>query len=316
MLPARVRKGLAWGTALAVGAAVVLHVRGEGDVFARLLAVSPGAVALMVLAWLLLSIPRGLIRKVMVAQLGTRLRFVDWYGLSMVTNLLGLVTPARGDAILAGAYLKRRYSLPVSRFLGTVYANAVLLAIVLSVEGLIALLAIERSQGLSSPVVWIAVAVPGLAAGLLGIGSPGMVRWRGWLGDRLRAALGGWEAIRQNSRALAASGLLTFLGTVCFTFWTWTAFRALHLDVGFAALVLTSVVGQLAAYVNLTPGNLGIREALLGFTTGALGIGFAEGVAVTLLQRAVSTVLFLVVGGAFGAIALKGALRAPEESEG
>jgi uncharacterized membrane protein YbhN (UPF0104 family) len=270
----------------------------------------------MVLAWVLLSIPRGLIRKVMVAQLGTRLGFVDWYGLSMVTNLVGLVTPARGDAILAGAYLKRRYGLSLSRFLGTVYANAVLLALVLSLQGLAALVAIGRSQDLSNPLVWVVVAMPGLVAGLLAIGSPAQVPWRGWLGDRLRAALGGWQAIRQNGATLAGSALLTIVGTGCFAFWTWTAFRGLRLDVGLAPLILTSVVGQLAAYVNLTPGNLGIREALLGFVTAALGIGFAEGVAVTLLQRAVSTALFLVVGGGFGVVALRGVLREPGEAAG
>jgi uncharacterized protein (TIRG00374 family) len=109
--------------------------------------------------------------------------------------------------------------------------------------------------------------------------------------------------------------MLTVASTLCFTLWTYAAFRALHVEVGVAPVFFASVAGQMASYTNLTPGNLGVREAVLGFVTEALGIGFAEGVAVTLLQRAISTVLFVLVGGVFGLRVFRETLRATKEAE-
>jgi uncharacterized protein (TIRG00374 family) len=99
------------------------------------------------------------------------------------------------------------------------------------------------------------------------------------------------------------------------------SYVALGFEVRIVPVVFASVAIQMSFFFSITPGNLGVREMLLGFVSQVIGLGFGEGIAVTILQRAVSVVVFLVVGGFFSILVLrslsKGELdkRAEESSQ-
>lgn len=73
----------------------------------------------------------------------------------------------------------------------------------------------------------------------------------------------------------------------------WLAFAALGVPVGLAEAIAFYVLLQVATYVPITPGNLGVQElAFAGLATG-MGGGAVDGVAVSALVR-VSGVVALV----------------------
>ena len=307
----------AWALALALLLALAVYARDRPEIARRLLEVSAADLALLAGAWLLLSIPRSLIRRLMARRLGAELRFVDWYGLGMVTNMIALVLPARGDYLLSAAYLRRRYGLALSHFASMVYGNAVLMAGILGAEGCLVLLAMGLVDGRWSGPVLAVMGVLALAAGGAALLSTRLVPGGSWIGQKIRTALDGWHRIREDRALLLRLGFLMASSTLIFAAWMYLGYRALGFDVRLLPVVFAGLVSQASFFVNLTPGNLGVRETLVAFASEAIGLGFAEGAAVTLLQRALSSVMFLLLGGGFGLVMFKdllAATRQPEEA--
>lgn len=294
-----VRLVLVWSVTIVVIAILVYRIGGEGDKLARLLTIREEHLAWLFLVWLLLSIPRSLIQKLVAQKLGARLSFVDWYGLSMVTNLLSLVMPARGDYAFGAVYLKKKYNLPITRFGSIIYFNAVLLAIVLGIEGCVGLLLLGITQGLWDLRVWGGVVAVGLGALPFVLFSRRLLRGETWLARKLREIAEGWELLRSDPGFILRIVALVMASSLVFTLWMYVSYRALGFEVGIIPAFFAGVTTQMSFFFSLTPGNLGIREAVVGFVSQTTGLGFAEGVAVTVLQRAVSTVGFLICGGLF-----------------
>ncbi len=279
---------------------VLYFVSSDKEKLAQILSLQPRDLLLLFSAWLLLSIPRALIQKVTANKLGVMLEFRDWYGLSMVTNLLNMLLPARADYLFSAAYLRRKYKMPLSRFGSMVYGNAVLLALMLAIEGMIGLLLLGWFYQ-----TWnfqVGLIVLGLGIGTLPflLLSSKVVRGDSWLAQRLRTALSGWEILRADATYLLKMVALIAFSSASFMLWMYISYRALNFEIRLIPLLLVAVTTQMSFFFSLTPGNLGLREAVVGFISSLTGLGFAEGVAITLLQRAISTVAFLIVGGIFG----------------
>lgn len=296
----RVRRLLAWGSALVVLAVLAATLSREGDKLARLGEISPAAAVTLVALCLLLFLPNGLIRRAMAEHFGVRLRFVEWYGMILFTNLLNLALPARADMAFTAGYLKSMHGLSLANFAAMTYGNAVLFASVMVVEALLGLAWIAWDSGYwNARVLGFAVMMGLLAATLLLL--PRLpIRGTGRIASGLRRALEGWQSLRQAPRLLPRLARHMVLGSLIFAAWMFVSYRALGFDVDVARVLVAGVVVQLSFLVVLTPGNLGVREALTGFVSQLIGLGFVEGVVVTLLQRAVSLLVFCVFGGLFG----------------
>lgn len=275
-------------------------VRDEKEKFSSLLTITPEYIGLLVLVWVLLSIPRNLIRKLMAQCLGVRLAFVDWYGLSMVSNLMSLVMPARADIVFSSVYLKKKYGLPISYFGSMIYGNAILLAIIYGLEGLLGLVLLYFTKGIRDWKIWAIMAGLAVCALPFALASQHWLKGNHYLVEKIRAALRGWEILRSTPKLFSQLVILVIINSLIFTLWMYVSYQALGFQAEVIPVFLAGIVTQISFFATLTPGNLGIREALVGFVSQATGLGFTEGVAITLLQRAVSSVVFLVMGIVFG----------------
>ncbi|MEJ2356045.1 MAG: hypothetical protein P8Y62_09150, partial [candidate division WOR-3 bacterium] len=105
-----------------------------------------------------------------------------------------------------------------------------------------------------------------------------------------------WKKLRSNTILLVKLIFLEILGSILFAFWMFFSYHVLGFNINFPNAFLAGIACQMSYFFKITPGNLGIRESLVGFVSQITEIGFAEGVTVTLLQRAISTVGFSVLG--------------------
>ncbi|MBL7139309.1 MAG: flippase-like domain-containing protein [Planctomycetes bacterium] len=300
-----VRVLLSWLLTLALLSVVAYAIFRNQEKFARLLDLRPAALIGLLACWLGLSIPRGLVRKMMAKGLGVRLRFVDWYGLPMLASLIEQFVPARVDVLFSAAYLKRRYGLAMLHFVSIMYGNAVLMAIVLAAEGCLVLLVMGIVDGTWNVKVLGVVLAVGIVAVPFAILSDRFLKREGWLAARIKVLLEGWRTLRSNRRLLFSLACLIVVSSAIFAAWMYVAYAALSFPVRLLPVIFVGIATQLSFFFSLTPGNLGIREVMVGFISEITGLGFAEGMAVTLLQRAISTAAFLVLGSVFGVLIIR-----------
>ena len=79
----------------------------------------------------------------------------------------------------------------------------------------------------------------------------------------------------------------------------WIAYNALGTAVPFTSAFLVSLFVSFSLLINITPGNLGIQEIIVGLSSGLLGIGAGLGLAAALLVRASAMLIAFSLGPIF-----------------
>ncbi len=282
-----------------MAAALALYVWQNRQDMQKLLTLSLGTVGLLLLLALAGCVVNCLYHLVMLKTFGLRLSLTDWMGVVSVSNAIAYVLPLRADLVFSAAYYKRVKRLAYTKSVSMAAGNAVFGVGFSLLQILVALLCTGLLDGQWPPVLWI---VWGLGAVALG----GFVVFALLFHDKqpkilqkyklLREVAEGFTALLRNKRLLwqllacmVTSNLLQLLlYSLCF--------RAIGLPVTLYQALFYNSVSWLATVVAIVPGNIGIKESVMGVATLAMGALFQNGVAVSLLQRVAVMVVYFLMG--------------------
>jgi len=277
-----------------------LYMRGRKEILQELFKVDFKDIILLIPIWISLSFARSYTRRIMAASFGVKLKFLDWYGLYLFTNMLSLVIPARGDFIFSAAYLKKKYNLPISSFVSIIYGNSILLALTLSLEAMAILLYVGLKENVWNLKMWYIMGGTATLTIFFAFLPHKKISGESRIAKKLNNMVESWKQLRSNTTLLIKLVFLEVLGSVFFAFWMFFSYHVLDFDISFPNAFFAGIACQMSYFFKITPGNLGIRESLVGFVSQITNVGFAQGVTVTLLQRGFSTLGFLIFGGIFG----------------
>jgi len=321
-VPAWVRHWLPWAVVVAAVAATAFVAVRRGEDLALLGAIDAGAVAVLVaLQGMYLVMQSGRFHVVLVQLADRAVGFWPWLRLFVVGRFLNLFVPQAGN-VYRGVELKRRFDVPYTRFFAA-FVNAPWVAMVLNFAfGAVLLGALQPAVSVSNVPLWLALgaaavatlAAPFVLALLLPL-APQRIRWVAWLHGRvsemLQVTLASLRDARYVGRVVAWTAAAFGQAVVML----WVCFAALGVTVGLAEVVAFYVLLQLATYVAVTPGNLGLQElAFAGLATG-LGGGAVEGVLVSGLVRVTGVVALVALALPLGGVEALRASRAQRVTE-
>jgi len=245
---------------------------------------------------------RGLALAVYVEHLGPRLNFLEWFGLSIMSTVSNLLIPVSGGMMARAGYLKARYRFPVSYFSALLAASYLMIFLVSGLSGLIILGVVWVIHG--AAVEWLAVVLlVGMAVGPLVLmlipveriplqPDRRIIRW-------LRSALEGWGQIRANRSLLLKQLAVITLQQLVQAASLFFSLRMIQRPVPYTSTLLMGVLANLATFVRITPGALGIREGVTGLAAELVGLSAAQGLSAALVSRLGQTAIIVVLGPVF-----------------
>ena len=247
----------------------------------------------------------GLFNRAILKGFDLVLSFKEWFGLSIVTTLGNYLLPPRGGAGLRAAYLKKRRGFPLTHFMSTFVAFYVLHLAAAGVFGLVALVTLsDVGQDVKTPLLIFLGGVTLFSAVVVLF--PVKAVWFDRPGLRLAARLiEGWQTIKGRRSMVGLLLLLVLANYAVQGGMIFAVYRSLGLNLGAAGAVLVTSLLSLTSLISLTPGGLGIQEAVLVFSTGALGILPAQSLAAALTIRAVVLFWTFLLGPIFSLWLLK-----------
>lgn len=211
--------------------------------------------------------------------------------------LLGnLVIPMRGGTGALAFYLKKVHHLDFHAF-ATIYGGTALLVALIN-TGLagVGLILLGCLHGFFNVVLTLVVAVA--FGGLLYLSVfPPPVKWNGtgFLG-MIFDAINAWHVMVRDRRLLVRQILVT----VAMAFAIMAAFYMIYLSLGvhfpLSAVLISSSMGNLASIVPLTPGSLGVFDAVVIQIPQIFGLDPARSIAGTLVFRILSFSWALAIG--------------------
>lgn len=321
--PRRFYRYLRWVVACAALAFVVQQLTTNPEPLQRILRTGPGVLvglcALVVLNQALMSLRFALAMK----QTGVGgVSLVTWFRLTSIGQMLNLFVPQLGNVYRA-VTLKRDYGIS---FLG--YATGLISFVWLDmVMGLaIAILVIAglepslRFAGVSALALLLAASAVvffGPIAAAFALGRlPSRSGWLGKMQARLTTLLATASAAARSPSLILRFFLLNTVVTAGQTATLWLAFHSVGGVIPLSGLVLFQILVKLSSQIVVTPGNLGITELAFGGLAHGSASTLEQGLAVSLLLRAVGSAMVVALGVVSGgANALFGGRRALLEQQ-
>ena len=273
--------------------------------FRQLSLVNPIYIVYFITINLIFSFTNGLVIKYLVEPFKIKLLFKEWFGLSVITTFYNAITPFRGGAIARAVYLKKKHDFSYANFLATLSGIYVINLLAASLLGLLSLILIYIKYKISSTIVLLIFLAFFLPTLFIVLFSPVMPEGKNFFANKLAKVINGWHLIRKNkkitlmiSSTIAAQLLLGVLGTIL-------AYGIFGVELGFAKSLFLVSISYLSIVISITPGALGISEAVQVFSAMVVGIMPAQSIAVAILGRAVSTLVLLALGPVFSYVLLK-----------
>jgi uncharacterized membrane protein YbhN (UPF0104 family) len=234
----------------------------------------------------------------LAAKFDVALTAKEWFGLSVVTTMGNYITPFSGGMIARAFYLKRRHEFSYTQFATLLASNYLVYFWVIGVIGVLTFLLFGR-------VVWsywqlfvfFVVVLISISVLILfpAVRLPGQNR----IAKTLNTSLAGWELVKNDRVLLAKLVVYTLVNVSLNALGFWVAYDALGSSVPFRSALLIGMLTSFSLLIRITPGNLGIQEALIGLSSGLLGIGAGQGLLVALLVRGATMVPTFTLGPIF-----------------
>jgi uncharacterized membrane protein YbhN (UPF0104 family) len=169
-----------------------------------------------------------------------------------------------------------------------------------AVAALLGLLSVALTEPFRPTVGWPLVAafsgILALAMGAVFLPVTRLPFGKSYVGRRLELLAKGVVLIRGNGSGVALLSTLAFTKVVGAAFRMWICFRLLGADVSPLTAGLLASATIVFSLVNLTPGNLGLREVAMAAISTLLGSSYEVGMAAASIDRVVLLVYTLATG--------------------
>lgn len=312
----RLRGVLAYAIALALIAGAGVWAARNWDKVEAACSLSPAHLSGLIPLTILTVLLGGLQNRVMAEPLGAVLRLREWAPLGFASGLADYVLPMRAGIAVRAAYLKKRHGLSLTRYASAMTVVYVMTILANCLIGATAVGWIALSRGVVSwPLLSAQLAVAAGCAAALAFSPRAAARHadaRFW-GVLVRFHVG-WDMLRRRPGLLAKAGAIAVGSMVAYSFRLHIAFAAVGRSVGLVECLLIGSLVAISTLVSITPAGLGIREAVVLFTSLALGVTPEVSLLAGAADRAVSIVVIALLGPPATLLLSREAARAPRRT--
>lgn len=249
-------------------------------------------VALILLTWVLNSLPMLIFVRLMHGGVGF------WENLFVsVAGGLGNYLPMRIGTVVRMRFFRKVHGLDYIAFVGIMGVRVLLLLAlsgILGCVGLVGLIAGGEDVPLTVLLVFALMAIVPLLAMHIPIkpSDDNQTRW----GRLLCQLAAGHSVLRTNPWVFGLLIMILLAQFAVLSLRLLISFQVFGYDLPMSALLLLGPVTTLLTFLSLTPGNLGLREWIIGGLAVITGIDFKNGVFAGTLDRSLLMALSFLIG--------------------
>lgn len=257
-------------------------------------------IALIVVANFASLAINGVFMKIVLKPFGKEISLIESFYVSVISSMGNFFAPGGTGIGIRGVYLKKKHQVKYSDFLNTVAGNYVIVFFVISLGGLISLLA---GDGNDKPGFFVLLMV---FAGLFIIDLALILKPTSRLMNRIIEKMParipgrsivlrifeGWDLLTSHVTILFKLLGLSAVGYGVSLATNYLILSSLKIDIEFSGLMLLVALSSISIFINLTPGNIGIREAVLLASSQLIGLTTAQTISFSIVDR---TILFCVL---------------------
>jgi uncharacterized membrane protein YbhN (UPF0104 family) len=161
------------------------------------------------------------------------------------------------------------------------------------------------NYGLFNQLIFILFSAVFLFLSLIIIFSPKLPESRNRWFNRFIKVINGWHLIKNNKRIILATVLISSIQVIFVAINTTIFYSVFNIELSFFKALFIASVSSIAILVSITPGNLGLGDAINVFSATIIGVGLTGAVAAIVLGRAINLLITFILGPIFSYILMK-----------
>jgi len=262
----------------------------------------PIYVFIVMVIFLLVFLLEGLFIKVTLNVFDKDISLKESYYLSTISRIGNYLLPLRAGAVFRATYLKNKYSFDYTKFLSTLYAYYILLFLINSLIALIILTIKYLSIGDIYPLItlfFITLFIGTLLVILLRkpiiISTLESTNILAKVLLLLGKFVESWDII-VTKRTLFKSLLLITTGNIFLNaVINYIEFLSLGLKLNILDIILYTCISGVSLLISITPGSLGLREAVFLLTSESIGLSSEQIMQLAFLDRGIMFLLLVIL---------------------
>jgi len=283
----------------------IYYLKNHISDFKQISFVKPHYIIILVLFTLFISWTNGLIIKYIAEPFGVKLKFKEWFGLSIITSFYNIITPFKGGLAAKAIYLKKYHNFSYTNFLSSWAGLYVINFFTGSFLGLISLYLIYIKHHIFNIVVTLLFALFFIPMLIIILFSPEFKETKYEYLNKFIRAINGWNVIRKNIKIIIIASLTIIIQILVNSLAVIIFYHIINVELGLEKAIFLSTVGIVGILVQITPAGLGINEALAVFFGLVVGITPAQALTVAVIYRVISMAIMFTLGPIFSVMLVK-----------
>lgn len=301
----KIKKLFSTAFLITIASAFIYYILSHISDFKQIALINPLWLVPLILLFLLNYYFLGIQTKNLLLPLGVKLKNLEVYMLSIVTGFYNLITPAHGGMAVRAVYLKKKHNFSYTLFLSSLAGIYAISFLVASLFGLISLFFIYQIYNIFNWIVFLVFI--GLFLPLLGliVFSPKFKETKNNFINRFIKVANGWNLIKKNKKVIFVCLFVTLMSLLINIISIIISYHIFGINLSLIQALFLACVASIGILILITPGNLGVSEAVAVFSALIIGITPAQSLSVAILGRIVQMIVIFTLGPIFSYILLK-----------
>jgi len=291
----KIRKIISWTLTILAVIFFSWYLYDNRDIFVHLKRIRSVDILLIALLQPINIVINGIINKWIIDSIDQKIAPLDAIMLQFANNFVNRFI-SQGGTVYRSAYLKMQYDFPISKFLASIGGIYIIGIMANASIGILLMLFFLVRDRIFSIVMFVVFAALLLYMIILLVLKPKIKSDR-WLWKKLNQVIEGWNRIKGNRVLFLKIFLFSAVSLLNSSIIVYIAYHALDVDIRFMNSFFYSTISSLSNIINLTPGGLGINEAILMFSSDVIGLPSDIILLGSLMLRAISMITILSLGG-------------------
>lgn len=265
----------------------------------NILSINPIYFPVILVLFFLGTITGGLIIKYLLQPFNIKLKIKEWFGLTIITSFYNMITPFRGGLMAKAAYLKKKHNFSFSHFVSAMSGIYIVNFLVASLLGLISIYIIYTQKHIFNLLIFLAFLAIFTVSLLIILISPKIKSNKNKLLNSFVNVINGWHTIKKSKKIVFISAMVMTMQLLLSTIATLLVYSTIGVNLNYFESLFICSIGLIVSFFSITPGGLGVTEAVAVFSALIIGITPDQSLTVAIIQRALSTIYIFILGPIF-----------------
>ena len=114
--------------------------------------------------------------------------------------------------------------------------------------------------------------------------------------SKVSKVIEGWDQVRRHGKVLSVIAVLNVVYAVIGAMRLLVSYGSVGYEVDLLSCLVMAPLSTITVLLSVTPGAVGVRQALVGYGSNLLGVGTTEGVVASTIDHAVGTLWVFIFG--------------------